>query len=149
MFRDKTVILCQTTVNATHSYKPCWIVSDNWRLFGVYKQFSNLYRHHDCGYHCEAFRRRSMGSYAYKIYDAVVWHKFTFILTTKSVAMLSGIVARLTATTAILSPMCRQVWGGTFGICLSHARTPIPMQTNALDTSRCADRYMQTGAPID
>ena len=62
------------------------------------------------------------------------------------------IVARLTATTAILSRMCRQVWIGTFGICRSHARAPIPMQTNTLGTSRCTDRYirhMQTSAPND
>ena len=60
------------------------------------------------------------------------------------------IVARLTATTAILSRMCRQVWIGTFGICRLHARAPIPMQTNTLGISRCTDRYirhMQTSAP--
>ena len=68
----------------------------------------------------------------------------------RSVARLSGIVARLTATTAILSRMCRQVWVGTFGICRSHARAPIPMQTNTFGTSRCTDRYIrhiQTSAP--
>ena len=61
------------------------------------------------------------------------------------------IVARLIATTAILSRMCRQVWIGTFGICRLHARAPIPMQTNTLGISRCTDRYirhMQTSAPI-
>ena len=69
--------------------------------------------------------------------------KLIYIFTTR-------IVARLTATTAILSRMCRQVWVGTFGICQSHARAPIPMQTNTLGTSRCTDRYirhMQTSAP--
>ena len=68
----------------------------------------------------------------------------------KNVARLSGIVARLTATTAILSRICRYVWVGTFGICRSHARAPVPMQTNTLGTSRCTDRYIrdtQTSAP--
>ena len=60
------------------------------------------------------------------------------------------IIARLTAITAILSRMCRQVWIGTFGICRLQARAPIPMQTNTLGTSRCTDgyiRHMQTSAP--
>ena len=67
----------------------------------------------------------------------------TYVFTTR-------IATRLTATTAILSRMCRQVWIGTFGICRLHARAPIPMQTNTLGISRCTDRYirhMQTSTP--
>ena len=41
----------------------------------------------------------------------------------------NGAICAMTATTDILSRMCRQVWFGTFGICRSHARAPIPMQT--------------------
>ena len=73
-----------------------------------------------------------------------------YVFTTRSVARQSWIVAQLTATTVILSRMCRQFWVGTFGICRSQASAPIPMQTNTLGTSRCTDRYfqhMQTSAP--
>ena len=57
----------------------------------------------------------------------------------------SGIVARLiTATTAFFG-------SGHSGYAdRIHVRTPIPMQTNTLGTSRCTDRYirhMQTSAP--
>ena len=73
-------------------------------------------------------------------------------LQTHIYAFTTRIVARLTATSAILSRMCRQVWIGTFGICRLHARAPIPMQTNTLGISRCTDRHirhMQTSAPTD
>ena len=59
--------------------------------------------------------------------------------------MLSWIVARLKAGQPPSCPagMCRQVWVGTFGICRSHARALIPMQTNILGTSRCTDRFIR------
>ena len=79
------------------------------------------------------------------------WYHQTHIhsFTTRSVAMLSEIVTRLMVTAAILSRVCGQVLVGTFGICQSHARAPIPTQTNTFGTSRCTDRYiwhMQTSA---
>ena len=62
--------------------------------------------------------------------DIVLFCAQSEYLQTHVYVFTTRIVVTLTATTAILSRMCRQVWIGTFGICRLHARAPIPMQTN-------------------
>ena len=75
--------------------------------------------------------------------DTVLFCVKNEYLQTHFYVFTTRIVTRLTATTAILSRMCRQVWVGTLGICRLHARAPIPMQTSTLGTSRCTDRYIR------
>ena len=111
-----------------------------------------------CGGNWRMYMSRSWGQNALRAWPRTFcWSLDTVLLFAKSEYLHTHIyefttknVARVTSTTAILSRMCRQVWVGTFGICRSHARASIPMQTNTLGTSRCTGRYirhMQTSAP--